>query len=93
MKVYFLGGNIEEVKEVFKEKCKLKNVDFEFVNIGGKKGMLIEIKEKKFIERKVFVMDKLILKELKKIIWEYIEKLYVRYLNIIGIWVGVYGDI
>lgn len=33
MKVYFLGGNIEEVKEVIKKECKLVIIDFEFVNI------------------------------------------------------------
>lgn len=72
----------------------MENIDFEFVNIGRKKEMLKEIEKIKVFEREVFVIDKLKVKELKRIIWEYIDKLYVRYLNIIGIWIGrcVYGD-
>lgn len=85
MKVYFLGDIKEEIKEVFKIECKLENMDFEFVNIGRKKEMLKEIEKIKVFEREVFVIDKLKIKELKRIIWEYIDKLYVRYLNIIGI--------
>lgn len=55
------------------------------MNIRRKKEMLEEIEKIKVFEREVFVIDKLKVKELKRIIWEYIDKLYVRYLNIIGI--------
>lgn len=92
VKVYLSGGNTEEAKEAFKKKCKLKNADFEFVNIEGKKGMPKEIKEKISLEREAPAMDKSTLKELKKIIGEHTEKLYARYSNIIGIRVGVHGD-
>lgn len=68
MKVYFLGGNIEEVKEVFKEKCKLVIIDFEFVNIEEKIEMLKDVEKIKVFEREVFEIDRLIREDLEKII-------------------------
>lgn len=92
VKVYLSGGNTEEAKKAFKEKCKLKNADFEFVNIVGKKGMPKEIKEIKALEREAPAIDKSALKELKKIVREHTDKLYARYSNINGIRIGVHGD-
>lgn len=68
MKVYFLGGNIEEVKEVFKEKCKLVIIDFEFVNIEEKIEMLKDVEKIKVFEREVFEIDRLIREDLERII-------------------------
>lgn len=47
--------------------------------------MFDKIEILKFYEEKVFVIDVLIIKELKKIIQEYGEKIYVRYLNVVGL--------
>lgn len=85
MKVYYLGDIIEEVKDDFKEKCKLEKIDFEFVNIDGMNEMLDEIKKIEVFEREFFDVDRLNIKELDYIIEMYIDKLYVSYLNIIGI--------
>lgn len=94
VKVYLSGGNTEEAKEAFKKNCKLKNTDFEFVNIGGKNGMPKEIKKIKALEREAPAIDESTIKELKRIIREHTDKLYARYSNIIGIRIGrrLHGD-
>lgn len=94
VKVYFSGDNTEKAKEAFKKECKLKNTEFEFVNIAEKNEMPKEIEKTKALEREAPDIDKSTIKELKRIIQEHTDKLYARYSNIIGIQIGrsVRGD-
>lgn len=94
VKVYLSGGNTEEAKEAFKEKCKLAITDFEFVNIEEKIEMPKDVEKIKALEREAPEIDRSTREDLEKIIQKHTDKLYATYSNIIGIRIGrrVHGD-
>lgn len=88
VKVYLSCDTTEETKEAFKQKCKLENTDFEFVNFEGTNDLPEEINQIKPLDRNDPDIDRQIVIELKKNIREHTSKLYARYSNLIGIQIG-----
>lgn len=88
VKVYLSCDTTEETKEAFKQKCKLENTDFEFVNFEGTNDLPEEINQIKPLDRNDPDIDRQIVIELKKDIREHTSKLYARYSNLIGIQIG-----